>query len=470
MFGDCFGTKIPESGQDLPAGCFFGLGAGFALTATAFFAAAFGPSPSSPSPSSPVGLLRRRGGLLGGLRRSASSRTSSVVAFFVGTDFLVGLLFVGSSSRWSSSRRVCFAAVFFAATAWSSSPWARPGCRRAGDGFFAAAVRFAAFAGALDASAGDASSCLRPCAGAFLAAAGCLSYAGGLAGGLGHRSFPSFGRAAPDGESGEWYAPVGPAGQWRSCGEPRGPRSRDSRAAGFAAAIARVRSAPVRRPPSTPSIRTRLVREDCSADQRDRGVLHSQGPGEQCAGGVVRPAVGRWRSDPELQRGTVATHDRGPAGPGLDVHIDAPHSRRATGKRSETSDTAVYRTARALRTCRCPPRPRRARKPCVDWGGRPMTSSPRASGAAGAPTNGCSTRVRRPPTADRGSTTSGPACSRTSTPGSTPCGASTCRARPAGTATGCRSRSRSRRSSASRASPRSRSTASRRSTSAAASR
>ncbi len=87
---------------------------------------------------------------------------------------------------------------------------------------------------------------------------------------------------------------------------------------------------------------------------------------------------------------------------------------------------------------------------------------------ARAPRNGCSTRVRPPPTADPGSTTCGPACSRTSTPGSTRCGASTWPARAAGTATACRSRSRSRRSSASPPSTRSRTTASSASTPSAA--
>ena len=86
-------------------------------------------------------------------------------------------------------------------------------------------------------------------------------------------------------------------------------------------------------------------------------------------------------------------------------------------------------------------------------GWRATTSSPRASAAARAPTSGSSTKGRRPPTAGPGSTTSGPGCSRTSTRGSTPCGASTCPARPAGTATGSRSRSRSRRSSGSPGKP-----------------
>ena len=67
-----------------------------------------------------------------------------------------------------------------------------------------------------------------------------------------------------------------------------------------------------------------------------------------------------------------------------------------------------------------------------------------------------------PPTANGrpASTTCGPASSRTSIPASTRCGASTSSARAAGTATACRSRSRSKRSSASRPSTRSRTTAS----------
>ena len=88
----------------------------------------------------------------------------------------------------------------------------------------------------------------------------------------------------------------------------------------------------------------------------------------------------------------------------------------------------------------------------------------------GRASRGSSTRGRRPPTACRACTTSRRACSRTCSPGSRPCRASTSRARAAGTATGCRSRSRSRRSSASPASRTSRRTASRSSTRAAASR
>ena len=67
-----------------------------------------------------------------------------------------------------------------------------------------------------------------------------------------------------------------------------------------------------------------------------------------------------------------------------------------------------------------------------------------------------------PPTANGrpASTTCGPGCSRTSSPASRPCGAATCPARAAGTATACRSSSRSRRSWASAPRPRSRPTAS----------
>ena len=101
---------------------------------------------------------------------------------------------------------------------------------------------------------------------------------------------------------------------------------------------------------------------------------------------------------------------------------------------------------------------------------RATTSSRRRPGSARAASRGSSTRARRPPTAARACTTSGPASSRTSTPASRPCGAATCPARAAGTATACRSSSRSRRSSGSTTSTRSRPTASPSSTSAAGSR
>ena len=63
----------------------------------------------------------------------------------------------------------------------------------------------------------------------------------------------------------------------------------------------------------------------------------------------------------------------------------------------------------------------------------------------------CSTRGRPPPTAAPASITSSPARSRISCAGSTRCRASRSPASPAGTRTGCRSRSRSRRSSGSAA-------------------
>ncbi len=90
----------------------------------------------------------------------------------------------------------------------------------------------------------------------------------------------------------------------------------------------------------------------------------------------------------------------------------------------------------------------RSRNECWRAGGS-ATSSPRPSGCARTPSRGSSTRARRPPTAGPACTTCGPGSSRTSTPASRRCGATTCPARAAGTATGCRSSSRSRRSSGS---------------------
>ena len=80
---------------------------------------------------------------------------------------------------------------------------------------------------------------------------------------------------------------------------------------------------------------------------------------------------------------------------------------------------------------------------------------------------GPSTRVRRRPTASRACTTSRRGSSRTCSPGSGRCRATTSCARPAGTATACPSRSPSRRSSASPARATSRRTASPSSTPAA---
>ena len=76
-------------------------------------------------------------------------------------------------------------------------------------------------------------------------------------------------------------------------------------------------------------------------------------------------------------------------------------------------------------------------KPASSAAGPTTTCSARACAAARARPNGCSTRARPRPTAARASTTSGPGSSRTSTPASTRCGASTWPARAAGTATAC---------------------------------
>ena len=90
------------------------------------------------------------------------------------------------------------------------------------------------------------------------------------------------------------------------------------------------------------------------------------------------------------------------------------------------------RSARSTRTSTS------SRSRSARWlvGGR-GTSSRRPSASARAPSRGSSTRGRRRRTGDPASITSGPACSRTSTPASRRCAATTSPARAAGTATGC---------------------------------
>ncbi len=93
---------------------------------------------------------------------------------------------------------------------------------------------------------------------------------------------------------------------------------------------------------------------------------------------------------------------------------------------------------------RCPRRSTCPRSSVRSWAaGKPRTSSSTRSSRPKAASPGRSTRDRPPPTACPACTTSRPGCSRTCSPGSRPCRASTCSARPAGTATGCRSRWRS---------------------------
>ncbi len=112
MFGDCFGTKIPESGQVLPAGCFFGFGAGFALAGAVFFGGR---------------LLRgrlvrgrllrgrlRRGRLLRGrLLRRLLRGAFFAVAFF-GPAFLAGAFFARLRSAAAFFTAGFFAVAFFA--------------------------------------------------------------------------------------------------------------------------------------------------------------------------------------------------------------------------------------------------------------------------------------------------------------------------------------------------------------------
>ena len=127
-----------------------------------------------------------------------------------------------------------------------------------------------------------------------------------------------------------------------------------------------------------------------------------------------------------------------------------------------------------VRLCRSVPSPPTSTCPPSKTGrwpaGASARSPKRSPGATRTTRSGSSTRARPPPTAAPASTTSGPGPSRTCSPGSRPCGATTSPARAGGTATACRSSSRSRRSWASTTSTRSRPTASRRSTSTAASR
>ena len=108
------------------------------------------------------------------------------------------------------------------------------------------------------------------------------------------------------------------------------------------------------------------------------------------------------------------------------------------------------RFAGAVRPRRCRPRSAGARGAGAGplAGRRPVR--PGAGRARAERRRGSSTRARRPPTAGPASTTCGPGSSRTSSPASRRCGATTSPARAAGTATACRSSSRSRRSWASR--------------------
>ena len=307
MFGDCFGTKIPDSGQILPAGCFLGFGAGFAFAGAVFFAARRLAAPAS----RPASWRRRPSWPPPSSRAPASSpawRTSSAGAFAVAffAAFFAGRLLrrLRRGSLGALRRAAAFAGVFAARSASRLSP------------------------GCLDSLGGRLLRRRRLASGAFFAAARAPFVRSWTC----RWPWPSvvpFDRcAAPDGESGECYAPGGRQGNGRTLGQRPGPRSGFpglACACGDRPLAGRWRSSA----PSTPSIRTRLVRDDRPADQRHRRVLDAERPGQQRAGRVVRPAVGRRRGHPELQRGAVPAHDRGPAGTRAGRAHPRSRSRRA---------------------------------------------------------------------------------------------------------------------------------------------
>jgi len=149
---------------------------------------------------------------------------------------------------------------------------------------------------------------------------------------------------------------------------------------------------------------------------------------------------------------------RAPAGPGRAPTVGGVRCPRQAPQalptsrpcpRQSTCPRWSMRSSGAGGTARCSTAP---------WTGPPPARS------------GPSTRGRRPPTACPACITSRPGSSRTSSPGSRPCRGFTCPARPAGTATACRWRSRSRRNSGCRGRRTSRRSGSPRSTSAVGSR
>ena len=205
------------------------------------------------------------------------------------------------------------------------------------------------------------------------------------------------------------------SGQWRSAAStPETPPGIPGLGRRTSAIAARRAVAAVG--PSMPSIRTRLVRDDAPLTSETAAVLDPERPGQQRAGGVVRPAVGRRRGDPELQRGAVAPHDRRPPGPRLDVHID---DHVAVARLKEIGDIGHRRLSYGP----CPSDPSMpsstsssSRTVCSRAGASDdvfAESLRRREGAAGVGL------LRGPPDRERparASTTSGPASSRTSIP------------------------------------------------------
>ena len=119
MFGDCFGTKIPDSGHVVPAGSFFAGGSG--LTLAAFFAA---------------GVAAFFAGALAALAGAFFATLAG--AFFTGAAFLAGAFLPAPSSPGTAFLAAALAGAFFAGTAFFAAAFV-------GGPFFAGAADF--FAG-----------------------------------------------------------------------------------------------------------------------------------------------------------------------------------------------------------------------------------------------------------------------------------------------------------------------------------
>ncbi len=272
MFGDCFGTKIPESGQVLPGRAASSASApGFALTGAVFFTAAAAGGlglrraaffavffadaffVAAWSPPSAGGLLR------GGRLLGAGFWSDFAAGFLVGC-LLRGDRLLGRRRSWSPA----------SPASWSRSSALRlsPECRASWSA--AAFLAAPALAGAFFAVA----------AGAFRALVD-LPVAFAIGRSLRSLRCPGRGKAGnvtrPGGVEGNGAVRVNPGDPVRD--SRAWPRTRRSRPAGRVAVVG----------PSTPSIRTRLVRDGRPADQRDRRVLHPE---------RRAPAARRWRRSP----------------------------------------------------------------------------------------------------------------------------------------------------------------------------
>src|SRR5689334_2016391 len=118
MLADCFGTKMPDSGQVLPAGCFFGFGAGFALAGAVFFTAAL-----------------------------AAFLTAFAGAFLAEAAFFAGTFLAAGLAAFFTALAGTFFAAGFAAFVTDLAGAFLAGVAFFVAAFFAAVVRFAAFAG-----------------------------------------------------------------------------------------------------------------------------------------------------------------------------------------------------------------------------------------------------------------------------------------------------------------------------------